>query len=68
MTGRPGIIATAAPSASSAVNIPMKIGASLHERETPRSKPAASLITYVVDSGSTPPASRQAPSRPMANR
>ena len=45
---------------------PTKTGASRGVRDTPRSKPNVSEITYAAVTGSTAAASRLAPSRPTA--
>ena len=48
--------------------MPLKIGASDHERETPRSQPNAPHTAYAVLSGSTLAASMLAPNSPTPNR
>ena len=49
-------------------NSPRNSRASVNRRDTDRSTPTASLMAYALDSGTTAPASADAPISPSANR
>ena len=62
-----GVSASEAPMITCTVNRLRNSRASVNRRDTDRSTPTASLIAYALDSGTTAPASADAPIRPNAN-
>ena len=59
--------ASAAPMRTCTPNSPRNSRASVNLRDTDRSTPTASLMAYALDSGTTAPASADAPISPSAN-